>query len=115
MGGTGEQIGVLISAVVLLMTFGSLIAAGMPLLTALVGISAITALGSTLGLSATISNLAMMLGLAVGIDYALFIVSRYRSEMLEGHDRRRPQAGRSAPRAPPSSSPDSPSSSRSPA
>ncbi|GGV65180.1 membrane protein [Streptomyces longisporoflavus] len=92
MGGTGEQIGVLISAVVLLMTFGSLIAAGMPLLTALVGvgagISAITALGSTLGLSATTSNLAMMLGLAVGIDYALFIVSRYRSEMLEGHDRR---------------------------
>ncbi|MEU6767703.1 MMPL family transporter [Streptomyces sp. NPDC046853] len=91
MGGTGEQIGVLISAVVLLMTFGSLIAAGMPLLTALVGvgagISAITALGSALGLSATTSNLAMMLGLAVGIDYALFIVSRYRSEMLEGHDR----------------------------
>ncbi|MFG2311554.1 MMPL family transporter [Streptomyces sp. NPDC048566] len=91
MSGVGEKIGVLISALVLLMTFGSLIAAGMPLLTAVVGvgigISSITALGSTLGLSATTSNLAMMLGLAVGIDYALFVVSRYRSEKLEGHDR----------------------------
>ncbi|MFC7846633.1 MMPL family transporter [Streptomyces sp. NPDC057382] len=86
--GTGEQVGVLISAVVLLLTFGSVIAAGMPLLTALigvgVGVSGITALGSTLGLSATTSTLAMMIGLAVGIDYALFIVSRYRSEIAEG-------------------------------
>ncbi|MEU6290993.1 MMPL family transporter [Streptomyces sp. NPDC015140] len=86
--GTGEQIGVLISAIVLLLTFGSVIAAGMPLLTALigvgVGVSGITALGATLGLSATTSTLAMMIGLAVGIDYALFIVSRYRSEVAEG-------------------------------
>ncbi|MFI9220638.1 MMPL family transporter [Streptomyces werraensis] len=86
--GTGEQIGVLISAVVLFLTFGSVIAAGMPLLTALigvgVGVSGIAALGSTLGLSATTSTLAMMIGLAVGIDYALFIVSRYRSEIAEG-------------------------------
>ncbi|MFJ4473175.1 MMPL family transporter [Streptomyces sp. NPDC089424] len=88
MSGTGERIGVLISAVVLVLTFGSMIAAGMPLLTALigvgVGVSAITALGSALGLSATTSTLAMMIGLAVGIDYALFIVSRYRSEVVEG-------------------------------
>jgi RND superfamily putative drug exporter len=86
--GTGEQAGVLISAIVLFLTFGSVIAAGMPLLTALigvgVGVSAIAALGSTLGLSATTSTLAMMIGLAVGIDYALFIVSRYRSEVAEG-------------------------------
>ncbi|MFH9015711.1 MMPL family transporter [Streptomyces sp. NPDC017943] len=86
--GTGEQAGVLVSALVLFLTFGSVIAAGMPLLTALigvgVGVSAITALGSTLGLSATTSTLAMMIGLAVGIDYALFIVSRYRSEVAEG-------------------------------
>ncbi|MFF3484549.1 MMPL family transporter [Streptomyces sp. NPDC002701] len=91
MSGAGEKIGLLISAIVLLTTFGSLIAAGMPLLTALIGIgtgiSVITALSSTLGLSSTTSTLAMMLGLAVGIDYALFIVSRYRSELLEGHDR----------------------------
>ncbi|MFD5633968.1 MMPL family transporter [Streptomyces sp. NPDC127077] len=86
--GTGEQIGVLISAIVLFLTFGSMIAAGMPLLTALIGVgigvSAITALGSTLGLSSTTSTLAMMIGLAVGIDYALFVVSRYRSEITAG-------------------------------
>ncbi|WP_328944183.1 MMPL family transporter [Streptomyces sp. NBC_00250] len=88
MGGTGEQIGILISAIVLVLTFGSMIAAGMPLITALIGvgigISGITALGSTLGLSGTTSTLAMMIGLAVGIDYALFIVSRFRAERAEG-------------------------------
>ncbi|MFE5484658.1 MMPL family transporter [Streptomyces sp. NPDC056527] len=88
MGGTGEQIGILISAIVLVLTFGSMIAAGMPLITALVGvgigISGITTLGSTLGLSGTTSTLAMMIGLAVGIDYALFIVSRFRAERAEG-------------------------------
>ncbi|MDG4857399.1 MMPL family transporter [Streptomyces sp. T-3] len=88
MGGTGEQIGILISAIVLVLTFGSMIAAGMPLLTALigvgVGISGITALASTFDLSATTSTLAMMIGLAVGIDYALFIVSRFRAERIEG-------------------------------
>ncbi|MFD9034181.1 MMPL family transporter [Streptomyces sp. NPDC059567] len=88
MGGTGEQIGILICAIVLVLTFGSMIAAGMPLITALIGvgigISGITALGSTLGLSGTTSTLAMMIGLAVGIDYALFIVSRFRAERAEG-------------------------------
>ncbi|WP_406059178.1 MMPL family transporter [Streptomyces sp. NBC_01077] len=88
MGGTGEQIVILVSAIVLVLTFGSMIAAGMPLITALIGvgigISGITALGSTLGLSGTTSTLAMMIGLAVGIDYALFIVSRFRAERAEG-------------------------------
>ncbi|WP_055602674.1 MMPL family transporter [Streptomyces aureus] len=88
MGGTGEQIGILVSAFVLVLTFGSMIAAGMPLITALIGvgigISGITALGSTLGLSGTTGTLAMMIGLAVGIDYALFIVSRFRAERAEG-------------------------------
>ncbi|MFJ7070471.1 MMPL family transporter [Streptomyces sp. NPDC101115] len=91
MSGTGEKLGILVSAVVLVLTFGSLVAAGMPLLTALIGvgigISGITALGSTLGLSSTTTTLAMMIGLAVGIDYALFIVSRYRSEIADGRER----------------------------
>ncbi|WP_447035237.1 MMPL family transporter [Streptomyces sp. DSM 118878] len=88
MGGTAELIGIAISAVVLIITFGSMVAAGMPLLTAIIGvgigISAIGALGSALDLSPTTSTLAMMIGLAVGIDYALFIVSRYRAEIAEG-------------------------------
>ncbi|KUF16895.1 MULTISPECIES: MMPL family transporter [Streptomyces] len=88
MGGSAEMIGIAVSAVVLIITFASLIAAGMPILTALIGvgigISSITALGSTLELSSTTSTLAMMIGLAVGIDYALFIVSRYRAERADG-------------------------------
>ncbi|MGG8408093.1 MMPL family transporter, partial [Streptomyces sp. 12297] len=77
--GSGEIIGVAIAAIVLVITFGSLIAAGLPLLTALIGvgigISSITALANVLDLGTTTSTLAMMIGLAVGIDYALFIVS----------------------------------------
>ncbi|MBQ0986384.1 MMPL family transporter [Streptomyces sp. F63] len=88
--GSGEIIGVVVSAIVLAITFGSLIAAGMPLITALigvgVGVGTITALGSVLDLSSTTSILATMIGLAVGIDYALFIVSRYRAELVDGRD-----------------------------
>ncbi|MFC7842817.1 MMPL family transporter [Streptomyces sp. NPDC057382] len=87
-GGTAEMIGVAIAAVVLLVTFGSLAAAGLPLLTAIVGVgvsmAAILALSTALGLSSTTGTLAMMLGLAVGIDYALFVVSRYREERAKG-------------------------------
>ncbi|WP_055596645.1 MMPL family transporter, partial [Streptomyces hirsutus] len=72
-------------------TFGSLVAAGLPLLTALIGVgigvAGITALASTLELGSTTSILATMIGLAVGIDYALFIVSRYRAELAEGRER----------------------------
>ncbi|MEU7314368.1 MMPL family transporter [Streptomyces sp. NPDC007083] len=89
--GNAEVIGIGIAAVVLILTFGSLIAAGLPLITALIGvmigISSITALGTTLGLSANTTTLAMMIGLAVGIDYALFIASRYRAELTEGRER----------------------------
>ncbi|MFJ9410592.1 MMPL family transporter [Streptomyces sp. NPDC101393] len=89
--GATEVIGIAVSAVVLVITFGALIAAGLPLLTALIGVgigvSTITALSSVLDLSSTTSTLAMMIGLAVGIDYALFIVSRYRAELAEGRER----------------------------
>ncbi|MCI4045668.1 MMPL family transporter [Streptomyces sp. TRM75563] len=89
--GTAEIIGVVIAAIVLVITFGSLIAAGLPLVTALVGVgigvSTITALASVMDLGSTTSILAMMIGLAVGIDYALFIVSRYRAELAEGRER----------------------------
>ncbi|MGW0331246.1 MMPL family transporter [Streptomyces sp. NPDC003011] len=88
---TGEIIGLAIAAVVLVLTLGSLVAAGLPLLTAIIGVgigvSTITALANALDLGDNTSTLALMIGLAVGIDYALFIVSRYRAELAEGRER----------------------------
>jgi RND superfamily putative drug exporter len=79
-----------VAAVILVVTFGALAAAGLPLLTAFVGVglslAGIIALGATLGLSSTTQSLGLMLGLAVGIDYALFIVSRYREERARGRE-----------------------------
>ncbi|WEH40227.1 MMPL family transporter [Streptomyces sp. AM 2-1-1] len=87
-GGATEVIGVVLAAVVLVVTLGSLVAAGLPLLTAIIGVGigvgSITALANVLDLGTTTSTLAAMIGLAVGIDYALFIVSRYRAELAEG-------------------------------
>ncbi|MFE3070883.1 MMPL family transporter [Streptomyces sp. NPDC059247] len=89
--GAGEIVGVVVAGIVLVMTFGSLVAAGLPLLTAIIGVgigvATITALASVLDLGSTTSTLAMMIGLAVGIDYALFIVSRYRAELSEGREK----------------------------
>ncbi|MFI6413692.1 MMPL family transporter [Streptomyces sp. NPDC050585] len=88
--GTGEIIGVVVAGIVLVITFGSLVAAGLPLLTAIIGVgigvSSITALANVLDLGSTTGTLATMIGLAVGIDYALFIVSRYRAELAEGRE-----------------------------
>jgi putative drug exporter of the RND superfamily len=88
--GLGEVIGVAVAAVVLVITFGSLVAAGLPLLTALfgigIGISLITAATGFIDLSSNTPILALMLGLAVSIDYALFIVSRYRHELADGRE-----------------------------
>jgi RND superfamily putative drug exporter len=89
--GATEILGVAVAAVVLVITFGSLIAAGLPLLTALlgivIGIGAITAATGFVDMSSSTPILALMLGLAVAIDYALFIVSRYRHELAAGRDR----------------------------
>ncbi|MBT2409872.1 MMPL family transporter [Streptomyces sp. ISL-12] len=88
-GRSAEAVGLLVASVVLLVTFGSMAAAGLPLLTAVIGVgigmTGVTALGSTFGLSPTTGTLASMLGLACGIDYALFVVSRYREERGRGH------------------------------
>ena len=85
-----EGVGVAIAFIVLLLTLGSFRAAGMPLITALVGvgISVLLVVGGTAFGSVNSSSimLALMLGLAVGIDYALFIVSRARALLAEGHD-----------------------------
>ncbi|WP_022890525.1 MMPL family transporter [Agromyces italicus] len=85
-----EVFGVLFAAVVLIITFGSLLSAGMPLLTALVGVGAasggILIVASFATVSSTAPMLAVMIGLAVGIDYALFILSRHRNQLARGQD-----------------------------
>ncbi|GAA3190365.1 MMPL family transporter [Dactylosporangium siamense] len=88
--GGAEVAGVLVAVVVLVITFGSLLAAGLPLLTAVIGVVlGLTGVGIASGftdLNANTPILALMLGLAVGIDYALLIVSRYRHELSAGHE-----------------------------
>ncbi len=87
--GVGEVAGVVVALIVLVITLGSLVAAGMPLLIALVtiGISmaALFSLSQVVELTSTAPVLAVMLGLAVGIDYSLFIINRYRTYVKEGH------------------------------
>ena len=89
---TAELIGMGVALVVLLLTFGSLVAAGMPLVNAVVGVglgvggvTAMTAVTDSIG--STTPILASMLGLAVGIDYTLFILARYRTELHHTDDR----------------------------
>ena len=89
--GPSEFFGIIAAAIVLLITFGSLVAAGLPL------IATLLALGTTLGVITLISHLvdtpdfatqlASLIGLGVGIDYALFVVTRYRAEVRAGLNR----------------------------
>nr|WP_228506786.1 MMPL family transporter [Plantibacter sp. VKM Ac-2880] len=85
-----ELIGVVVALVVLVLTFGSFLAAGMPLITALLGVGISMALifvATVFGpISSTTPMLALMLGLAVGIDYALFIISRHQDGLRTGLD-----------------------------
>jgi len=86
--GSTEGLGVVIALVVLLITFGSVVAAGLPLLTALIGVgvgmAGIMIVSGFVDMSSTAPILALMLGLAVGIDYALFIVNRHRLQLRDG-------------------------------
>jgi RND superfamily putative drug exporter len=99
---SNQLIGILLAFVVLAVTFGSLLAAGLPLLTALlglgIGVGSIYAATSFIDLNATAPTLAILLSLAVGIDYTLFIVNRHRQQVLDGMDVRAsiPEAMRSA-------------------
>jgi RND superfamily putative drug exporter len=83
-----EVIGIGVAAVVLLITFGSLIAAGLPLLSAIIGVgigvTAISAASGFIDIGSGTPILALMIGLAVSIDYSLFIMSRYRHELASG-------------------------------
>ncbi|MFD3593723.1 MMPL family transporter [Nocardia sp. NPDC058640] len=86
--GPSEAVGVAIAMAVLVLTFGSLLAAGLPLLLALVGVGigtgAVVAASTLFDASSATLALSLMLGLAVGIDYTLFIVSRHRQQLAEG-------------------------------
>ncbi|WP_066905924.1 MMPL family transporter [Millisia brevis] len=88
--GPGEIVGVAVAFIVLMLTYGSLAAAGANLATALIGVgigaAGVTALTGFIDLQSTTPILAVMLGLAVGIDYALFIFARFRSELRRGRE-----------------------------
>ena len=83
-----EGIGVIFAGLVLFIAFGSLLAAGMPLLTAIVGIGVtiggVLAASKFLVIGSSTPLLALMIGLAVGIDYGLFILSRHRNQLAQG-------------------------------
>jgi RND superfamily putative drug exporter len=87
----GESIGIVVALVVLLAVIGAAVASGLPILLAIAAIT--TALGLTalvgqiFDLTFFVVNFITMIGLAVGIDYALFIVARYREERVRGHDK----------------------------
>ena len=83
-----ESIGVVVALIVLFITFGSMLAAGMPIFSALVGVGlgalGIMAISAVTDTSSATMALALMLGLAVGIDYSLFLLSRHRQHLSEG-------------------------------
>ncbi|MBW4095501.1 MAG: MMPL family transporter [Acidobacteria bacterium] len=86
--GTAEVLGVAVAAAVLIIMLGTLIAAGLPLLMALIGVGigvgGTFALTGVIDMSSTTPMLGLMLGLAVGIDYCLFIINRHRHQLLDG-------------------------------
>ncbi len=87
---SSEAIGLFFAVVILLFTFGSVLAMGLPIATALIGliigIFGIGVVSAFIDLSSAAPTLAVMIGLAVGIDYALFIVTRHRQNLAEGMD-----------------------------
>jgi RND superfamily putative drug exporter len=81
---TGEAIGVPVALLILFLVFGALVAAGIPLVLAIFSIAIATGIAFLIGqayeLSTLVTSMMSMIGLAVGIDYALFIVGRFREE-----------------------------------
>ena len=91
-GGGGELFGVGVAAIVLLLTFGAVVAAGLPILLAGFGVAISAMLGTVLAGAIDTADWAqdvsIMIGLGVGIDYALLILTRYRAAVREGLTRR---------------------------
>ena len=86
--GVGEIVGIVVALMTLIILLGTLIAAGLPILMAIVGvivgILGTLSFSSLVDMSSTTYMLGMMLGLAVGIDYSLFILNRHRSNLMDG-------------------------------
>ncbi|WP_028611656.1 MMPL family transporter [Paenibacillus harenae] len=87
-GGLSEVVGIVVAFLILAYTFRSFLVAGLPILTAVIGLGIgilLVLIGTNLMEMTSVSiTLAVMLGLAVGIDYALFIISRHRQSLAEG-------------------------------
>jgi putative drug exporter of the RND superfamily len=86
--GASDKIGILAAMVILLLVFGSAVAMGLPIVTAvlglLCGLSVVTLLSHLADIPTTAPTLATMIGLAVGIDYSLFIVTKHRTQVAQG-------------------------------
>ena len=107
--GPSEGIGILAAIIIMLLAFGSVVAMGLPIVTALFGIAVAFAVLDLLTHVVTTPIFApeimAMIGLGVGIDYALFVVTRFRQGLAEGRTRARRWGCRWPRRAGPSSSP----------
>ncbi len=88
-----EAVGLIAAVIILLVTFGSVVAMGLPLMVALFGLGIAVSVGAILNRLVPVPEwapqIASMIGIGVGIDYALFIVTRYRSSLAEGQEPRR--------------------------
>ena len=86
--GASDKIGIFAAMVILLLVFGSAVAMGLPIVTAvlglLCGLSVVTLLSHVASIPTTAPTLATMIGLAVGIDYSLFIVTKHRTQVAQG-------------------------------
>ncbi|HEY0934925.1 MAG TPA: MMPL family transporter [Trebonia sp.] len=85
---TPELIGIVIAFIILMITFGAFAAAGMPILGAILGVivtlMGVTAVAAVVTIASASTTVALMLGLSCGIDYGLFILSRHRTNLLNG-------------------------------
>ena len=90
---SSEAIGLLVAIIILLVAFGSIVAAGMPIVVALIGLTmgqmGVLLVANFLDVATFAPTLAAMIGLGVGIDYALFVVNRYRQALLHGREPKR--------------------------
>ncbi len=88
-GDSSEAVGLGVAVLVLLVAFGSVVAMGLPIVTALIGLGSglmvVTLLASVIDIATAAPTVATMIGLGVGIDYSLFIVTRHREHLHHGH------------------------------